>query len=236
MVPSSVFNDVVDDLDLGFSPELAAYGAGQKIAMIGSVPKQVGDLASESLMEVELTKYAIHADILILRFEKGGSRKFLYQGFEFDIGYFGLDTAEAGRTAAPRRLLSKLGENLRSNVPHMLLATYQNAPTFAVAYRTMDEADIKSAGLMVDDGAYAGAKLSVEQVVRANRSEIVWHELLCHAVPGATGRPFLHQPSRAEAVPAALKLSDKIEAAIDRIVRKTAISRLRSPARTVRSR
>lgn len=227
LVPASVSGDVLDDLNLGFSPQLGAYGAGSKIQSAGEVPRQVGDLAGDNLMRLELARDGLHADILILRFEKGSRRTFRVQGFDFDIGYFGLDTPVPGRAVPPRKLLLTLKENLNSDTVPMSPASDFKTPTFVAAYRTMDAADIATAGFMVDDGPYAGAKLSVEQVIRAYRSETLWHELLCHAVPGACGYPFFHQAPDQAKVPAALKLPDKTEAAIERIVRNAAIVRLR---------
>lgn len=236
LVPTSVSGDVLDDLNLGFSPLLGRYGAGSKVQSLGQVPWQVGDLAGDPLTRLELAKDGLHADILILRFEKGSRRTFRVQGFEFDIGYFELDTPVPGRAVPPRKLLLTLSGNLRSGTVPMSPANDVKTPTFVAAYRTMDEVDIRTAGLAIYDGPYAGANLSVEQVIRAYRSEVLWHELLCHAVPGACGHPFFHQAPGQAKVPAELKLADETEEAIDRIVRKAAIDRFRGVTHKARAR
>ncbi len=231
LVPVSIFADVLADLSLGHATELDMHGAARAIRNLGLLPRDLGGPSGDDLMGLELTRYRLHADIVILRFERGKHDRFRVKGFDFEISSLQLapDVMGVGRTSFPLTLARRLSAKLPDGVIPMQSLTNFDVPTFVAVYRTIDESDVAHLGLTAEGGDYAGIHLSPDQVIRSYQSETVWHELLCHAVPGATGSAFLHQDTARSAprVPLPLKLSDTTERTIERIVRKAAISRLR---------
>jgi len=231
LVPVSICDDVLTDLSLGHATDLGVYGAAKTIRRLGLLPRNLGGPSGDDLMALELTRHRLHADIVILRFKRGTHERFRVKGFDFEISSLQLAPGwtAVGRTSFPLALAQRLSAKLPDGVVPMRALTNFDVPTFVAVYLDIDESDVRRLDLTGKGGAYAGTHLTPQQVIRAYRSETVWHELLCHAVPGATGSAFLHQDTSqgAQRIPAAIKLSDATEEAIERIARNAAISRLR---------